>query len=52
VTVYRPGAVNACFGFTSLLDVPSPKFHEIALIVPVDWLMNWTLNGTSPDALS
>ena len=36
VTVYKPGVPKVCFGFTSALEFPSPKFQETTLIVPLD----------------
>src|SRR5207249_7167569 len=50
LTVRSPGMLYVCDGFCSELCVePSSKFQSQLEMLPVDWSVNLTVNGTQPD---
>src|SRR5437899_3401443 len=50
VTVLPAALLFVCDGFcTELCAEPSPKFQSQAVIVPVDWSVNCTVNGACPE---
>ena len=44
-----PGAIVGVTGLSSVLVVPSPKFHSQLVKIPVDSLVKFTGRGASPD---
>src|SRR5260221_12244978 len=50
VTVKVPALLYVCEGFCAeLWAEPSPKFQSQLVMLPVDWSVNWTINGACPD---
>src|SRR5436309_1313101 len=50
VTVKVPALLKVCDGFCAeLCGVPSPKFQSHVVMLPVDWSVNCTVNGTWPE---